>query len=158
MLERKKVNLKKISVVLIIFPLLYAILDGLGTFLDSIYLDKLELVSEDSALICYEYTFLIYAILLLLIFKFKKKKKIVIKQEKDKIIAALLETAGQFFYVFAMAGHSVIAAPIVGSYTIVSLLLSKLILKEKLSRHKYVAIFIIVLGIVFLGIAEGLAD
>lgn len=157
-LEKKKVNLKKVSILLIIFPLLYALLDGIGTFLDSVYLDKLELVSEDSALICYEYTFLIYAVILLLIFKFKKRQKITIKNEKDKIVAAILETAGQFFYVFAMASHSVITAPIVGSYSIVSILLSRIFLKEKLSRHKYVAIIIIILGIIFLGIAEGLAE
>ena len=157
LLEKKKVNLKKVSVLLIIFPLMYALLDGVGTFLDSIYLDKLEIVSEDSALICYEYTFFIYALILLLIFKIKKRKKSVIKNEKNKIFAALFETAGQFFYVFAMASHSVIAAPIVGSYSIVSLLLSRIVLKERLSMHKYVAIFIIILGIIFLGIAEGLA-
>ena len=156
-LEKKKVNLKKVSLLLIIFPLLYALLDGVGTFLDSIYLDKLEIVSEDSALICYEYTFLIYALVLLAIFKIKKRKKFKLSQEKDKIYAALFETAGQFFYVFAMASNSVIAAPVVGSYSIVSILLSRLILKEKLSRHKYIAIFIIILGIIFLGIAEGLA-
>ena len=61
--EDRRVVIRKINLLIIIFPLLYCFLDGLGTFLDAIYLDKLSLISEDSALICYEYTFLIYAVI-----------------------------------------------------------------------------------------------
>ena len=52
----------------LIFPLLYCILDGAGTFLDSVYLDKLELISEDVALLAYEYTFFIYGFVLFIYF------------------------------------------------------------------------------------------
>ena len=33
----------------IILPIIYCLFDGLGTFLDAIYLDKLELISEDNS-------------------------------------------------------------------------------------------------------------
>ena len=149
--EERKVKLKKINVLIIAFPLLYCLLDGLGTFLDAIYLDKLSLISEDSSLICYEYTFFIYAMIMLIFLK-TKKEKIIIRKEKDKIIASILETAGQFFYVFAMSNDSTIAATIVGSYCLLSLILSHIFLKEKLSDKKYVSLIIALSGLLILTI------
>ena len=138
----------------IILPLMYCVLDGLGTFLDGVYLDKLELISEDSALISYEYTFLIYGLVSLIFLK-KKKENLTFKNDHNKLYAALFETAGQFFYVFAMADDSVIGATIIGSYFVLSLILSRLFLKEKLSLTKYIGISITGIGIItllFLGI------
>src|SRR5699024_7928072 len=43
----------QLSVLAISFPILYALIDGIGTFADGIYLDELKLISEDSALIAY---------------------------------------------------------------------------------------------------------
>ncbi len=144
---------KKIVLLTLIFPIAYCILDGLGTFLDAIYLDKMQLISEDNALIAYEYTFLIYGIITYIYLK-KKKVKMAIQSEKPKIIAAILETIGQFFYVYAMSANSVITAPIVGSYCILSLLWSRIFLKEKLSKKHYLAISLVVVGIIILGILD----
>ncbi len=149
--EDRRVKLKKVKLLIIIFPILYCILDGMGTFLDAIYLDKLSIISEDSALICYEYTFLIYAIITYIYLKYKKEK-LNIKKENTKVTAALLETAGQFFYVFAMANDSTISATIVGSYCILSLILSHIFLKEKLTKNKYIAIIIALIGLFILTI------
>lgn len=155
--ERKDFNKKntfsKILTLTILFPLAYCFIDGLGTFLDGVYLDYKELISEDAALLAYEYTFLIYAFVTYIYLKFKKQKFEIVK-EKSKLLAALFETAGQFFYVFAMSGSSVIAAPIVGSYCILSMLLSRVFLKEKLTKKEYVSIFLVIVGIVILGILD----
>ena len=144
-----KIIKKKLTLLAIVLPLLYCLFDGLGTFLDAIYLDKLELMSEDTALISYEYTFFMYGIISLFILE-DKKDKITIKKDVNKWIAAILETAGQFFYVFAMADDSVISATIIGSYFVLSLLLSKIFLKEKLNIAKYIGISITSLGIIIL--------
>src|SRR5699024_1394989 len=53
----------QLSVLAITFPILYALIDGLGTFADGIYLDELKLISEDSALLAYEFTFFIGAVI-----------------------------------------------------------------------------------------------
>ncbi len=144
---------KKIVLLTMIFPIAYCILDGLGTFLDAIYLDKMKLISEDNALIAYEYTFLIYSIITYIYLK-KKRAKLTIKSEKPKVIAAIFETIGQFFYVYAMSANSVITAPVVGSYCILSLLWSRIFLKEKLSKKHYLAISLVVIGIIILGILD----
>ena len=144
---------KKIVLLTMIFPIAYCILDGLGTFLDAIYLDKMKLISEDNALIAYEYTFLIYSIITYIYLK-KKRAKLTIKSEKPKVIAAIFETIGQFFYVYAMSANSIITAPVVGSYCILSLLWSRIFLKEKLSKKHYLAISLVIIGIIILGILD----
>ena len=144
-----KIYKKKIKMLAVILPLMYCLLDGLGTFLDGIYLDKMKLINEDSALISYEFTFLIYGIINY-IFLSIKADKMIVKGDSSKLIAAILETAGQFFYVFAMADDSVIGATVIGSYFILALLLSRLFLKEKLNIKKYIGITITSIGIIIL--------
>src|SRR5699024_8778152 len=102
----------QLSVLAITFPILYAVIDGLGTFLDGVYLDELMLISEDNALLAYEFTFFIGGVLSYFYARFIKKEPFHILKEKDKGFAAILETGGQFFYVFAMAGNAIIAAPL----------------------------------------------
>lgn len=144
---------KKVKVLAIVLPILYCLFDGLGTFLDGVYLDKLEIISEDSALICYEFTFLLFALFALL-FLIKKKEKIELPKQKEKIAAAVFETAGQFFYVFAMAENSTISASIVGSYCVLSMILSRIFLKEKLSIKKYIALGVAIAGLIILCILD----
>ncbi|MBR4770019.1 MAG: hypothetical protein IK090_03715 [Clostridia bacterium] len=57
-----------------------------------------------------------------------------------------------------MAGKPVVAAPMVASYCIVSLLLGRLILKEKLKVAQYACVAAVVVGIVLLWISEGLSE
>ncbi|MBQ9279860.1 MAG: EamA family transporter [Clostridia bacterium] len=155
--ERKLVvelkNQKRVKLLAIFLPIIYCFFDGIGTFLDGIYLDKLELISEDNALIAYEMTFFIFAVFAI-IYLYRKKESFFIFDEKEKISAAVFETAGQFFYVFAMANDSTISASIVGSYCILSMLLSRVFLKEKLSLRKYIAIGTAIVGIIILLILE----
>lgn len=153
--ENKKIVLKKIGLTAIIFPILYLIIDGAGTFLDAVYLDHLELIKEDMALISYEFTFLIYGIIMFIYLKYKKEK-INVFNEKDKLMAAVFETLGQFTYVFAISSHSVISAPIVACYSAFSVLLSRIFLKEKLNIWQYLALILIFAGIIVLAVFEEL--
>ena len=103
----------------------------------------------------YELTFLILAIIFIVFIKLKKEKLNVPKQ-KDKIIAAILETSGQFTYVYAMSGKAIIAAPIVSSVCVVSVILARILLKEKMARKQYIAISSVAIGILILAFAEAL--
>lgn len=148
--KKEKRTIEHKNFLAILLPITYCLLDGLGTFLDAIYLDKLEIISEDTALIAYEFTFLIFAILGIIYLKSKNEKVSLLLKEKDKGIAAVLETFGQFFYVFAMSSDSTIGATIIGSYCILSLVLSRIFLKEKLKTEKYIAIGIAIIGLIML--------
>ena len=150
---KKNNTVKKVITLTILFPLVYCLLDGIGTFLDGIYLDKLELIGEDAALIAYEYTFAIYALITYIYLKIKKET-FHIFVEKPKLAAALFETGGQIFYVKAMSGNATISAPIVGSYCVLSMLLSRIILKEKLTKKEYIGIFFVLIGVIILAIMD----
>ena len=148
--KKEKRTIGEKSFLAIFLPIIYCLLDGLGTFLDALYLDKFEIISEDTALIAYEFTFLIFAILGIVYLKRKNEKVSLLLKEKYKGMAAVCETLGQFFYVFAMASDSTIGATIVGSYCIFSLILSRIFLKEKLEFKKYLAIGIAITGLIIL--------
>lgn len=146
----------QIGVMAILFPILYCIIDGLGTFADGIYLDELSLISEDSALLAYEFTFFICAVIGFTYLKFVKKQSFNLFRERVKGYAAIFETIGQFFYVFAMANNAIIAAPLIASYSIFSVILSRIFLKERLSKLQYAVVVVVMIGIALLGIADEL--
>ncbi|KOO47794.1 EamA family transporter [Viridibacillus arvi] len=140
----------------LLFPILYALIDGVGTFADGIYLDELTIMTEDAALLAYEYTFFIVAVVCFIYLRFYKKVKFNVFKERDRTYAAVLETIGQFFYVYAISAYAFISAPIISSYCIFSIILSRIFLKEKLTKKQYFVIAIIMLGIVILGLADEL--
>lgn len=140
----------KTSFLAILFPILYCIIDGVASFTDSIYLGNY--IGELQANIAYELTFLLVGLVALCYVVFIKKEKIKPLQEKPKLFGALCETAGQFTYVFAMSANAIVAAPTIASYSIFSVLLSRIFLKEKLTKKHYAVIAVVVLGIVILGI------
>lgn len=137
----------------IVFPILYCVIDGLGTFADAVYLDELALIGEDEALLAYEFTFLICAVIAYLFLKIRKEPFNLLK-ERDRGAAAIFETTGQYFYVFAMSRNAIIAAPLVASYSVFSVMLSRIFLREKLTRKQYLIIMTVMIGIALLAISE----
>ena len=164
---RKKQYGKKLAVVAFIMPFIYAFLDAFGTFLDDAFflvediaetplVDVTEETIEAVANTSYELTFALFALGLFIFMKAKKVKFGGVPQHKDKILAAVFETAGQFTYVYALGGVDAVAAPILSSVCIISLLLSRIFLKEKLSWKTYAFIGVVIVGILLLAVAEEL--
>ncbi len=162
---RKRILGKKMAIVAFCMPFVYALLDAVGSFVDIFYLDnpdKTPLVDVNADTIeavantSYELTFAIFALILFAFIKIKKVKFGSIFKQRDKVISAVFETAGQLTYVYAMSGNGIIAAPIISSVCVVSLLLSRIFLKEKLSPKKYAFIFIVIIGILMLAVADEL--
>ncbi len=140
------------SLVAILFPILYCLLDALGTFADAFYLDVL--MDETTANISYELTFLAAGIVAAVYVLGVKKETLTVERDKFKLIAAVCETAGQFTYVFALSGNAIVAAPVIASYCVFSVLWSRIFLKEKLEKEYYAVIAAVLLGIVILGIFD----
>lgn len=133
-------------------PIAYCVLDAAGTFADDLVLETLN---EDSANVAYELTFLFAGAVSFLYTCVIKKQKLVPKMEAPKYLGAAFETAGQLFYIYALAtGESALAAPIIASYCMVSVLWSRLFLKEKLSWKHYLCILVTFAGIVIMGIYD----
>ena len=170
------------SALALALPLLYCLLDALGTFIDAFilreedtgtFLDILPALSEDVANVCYELTFLAMGVLAAIyVFVIKKQRLIparevleadgttakrhLTRHELPKLLGGVCETIGQFGYVYALSYTETVgfAAAIISSYCAVSVLLSRIFLKEKLSLWHYLAILVAFAGIVTLGIAD----
>ena len=133
-------------------PIAYCLLDAAGTFADDLILETLN---EDSANVAYELTFLAAGVFCFLYTVVIKKQKLVPKMEAPKYMGAVFETAGQLFYIYALAsGESALAAPIISSYCVASVLWSRIFLKEKLSWKHYACIATTVLGIIIMGVYD----
>ncbi len=146
----------------LLFPILYCVFDTIGTAADGIILDE-EVglgLGEIDVLILYGLTFLLAGVAawLFLLVKQKKPYNPFAKTEASKGVAALCEEFGQVFYVYAMARNPVLAAPMVASYCIVSVILGRVFLKEKLKPGQIACVIAVIAGIVLLGIADGLAE
>ena len=153
-----------------LLPVAYCVIDTLGTFLDDpcLNIDSTWLVNvtedtiEEVGNTAYELTFLIVGLLLLtyiLIDSKRRGEKVVWVEphNRARLIAGALETAGQYAYAHVIGGNAVVAAPMIASYCMVSVLLSRIFLKEKLPWVQYVCIFLAFAGILMLGIASGKA-
>lgn len=143
-----------VSALAVSIPIIYCIIDALGTFGDALVMDAWEVVSEEEAEIAYEFTFLLCAIAAFIFVVFIKKQKFRLWEEREKGLGALCETAGQFAYVYAIADNAIMAAPLISSYCLFSVILSHVFLKEKLTARQYAAIAIAVVGIVVMGCFE----
>lgn len=133
-------------------PVAYCMLDAAGTFADDLVLETLN---EDSANAAYELTFLAAGVVCFVYTVLIKKQPLVPKMEAPKYVGAVFETAGQFAYIYALAsGESALAAPIISSYCMASVLWSRLFLKEKLSWKHYACIFVTFAGILIMGIYD----
>lgn len=147
----------------LIFPLLYCLFDTIGTAADGIILDEEAGLGlgEIDVIILYGLTFMLMGIVCWIVIGVKEKRPynpFAVEEMKTKGIAALFEEFGQVFYVFAMAMNPVIAAPMISAYCIVSVILSRVFIKEKLKTAQYACVIVVIAGILMLGISEGIAS
>ena len=157
--EERKYRLGALA---LLFPILYCVFDTAGTAADGIILDEETGlgIGEIDIIILYGITFFLAGLICWFYLRFKTGSfyNPFGKSERNKGIAACCEEFGQVFYVYAMAAKPMLAAPMVASYCIVSVILSRIIIKEKLKASQYACIISVIIGIVLLGISEGLAE
>ncbi len=156
-------GIKAISVPALIFPLLYCLFDTIGTAADGIILDEEAGfgLGEIDVLVLYGLTFLLAGIVSWVVIWVKTGKPynpFGVNELKNKAVAACFEEGGQVFYVFAMAMKPMLAAPMIAAYCIVSVILLRIFVKEKLNRQQWACVISVIVGIIILGISEGLAS
>ena len=158
--EERRQKKYRTGALALLFPVLYCVFDTLGTAADGIILDSGSGsgLGEFDVLILYGLTFLLAGIVCYAVLWIKEKRpyRMFAKKELPKAAAAVCEQFGQIFYVFAMAANPLMAAPVVASYCILSVILSRLFLKEKPEKGQAVCVTAVIVGIVLLGISEGL--
>ena len=150
--RQKEANVKYTkSVLALLLPILYCILDAAGTVVDSFILETLD---EAVANVAYELTFFVMGVAAAIYTFGIKKQKPEFSRETPKLIGAICETAGQLAYVYAIGANAIGAAPIISCYCLVSVIWGRIFLKEKLSWKHYAAIGIAAVGIIAMGIMD----
>ena len=142
------------SALALILPIAYCLIDGLGTFADTVILEHMD---EEVANTAYELTFLLMGVISFVYVVIIKRQPLTVRREGPKLLGAVCETAGQFAYVFAIAANAIAAAPIISSYCLASVLWSRIFLKEKLSWKHYACILLAAAGIIILGVLDEIA-
>ncbi len=154
--EADKKNAKKAYLLYlkgIAFALGYWFLDGIGSFMDDYTLETN--LSAEQVIIAYSFIYGIIGVICAIIVKLKDKdyKYIKVKENKLKLLGTLVETAGQYTYIYAFAfGDAALASPYIAAYSVVTVILSRIFLKEKLSKKQYVLIALILAGMITLSI------
>lgn len=154
--EKDKINARRAYLLYlkgIGFALGYWLLDGIGSFMDDYTLEAN--LSAEQVIIAFSFIYCFVGILCSIILKFKdtEYKFIDLKQNKLKLVGTLVETAGQYTYIYAFAfGDAALASPYIAAYSIVTVILSRIFLKEKLKRKQYILITLILIGMITLSV------
>ena len=75
-------------------------------------------------------------------------------QELIRCGAATGETFGTMTFIFASSINPVLTAPVISSYSLVTIILARVILKERLTKKQYLGLAFLIVGIALLGISE----
>ena len=144
------------SILAFVLPITYLVIDALGTvgdeylFSDS-FIEKTGIeMSDYAANSAFELTFFILAIFAFTWVKFVKKDSM-FKGNKHLYFGGLCETIGQIFYMAVMFSDFSAGMVIISAYCAISVLWSRIFLKEKMSWKHYVVIALVIAGIVILG-------
>lgn len=154
--ERRKDSNRKYSksVLAFLLPIAYLIIDALGTVGDEYIFtltgeDGKDIITDYAANSAFEFTFFILATFAFIYLKVKKQK--VFSGNKYLMFGGLCETIGQIFYMAVMFSDFDEGMVIISAYCVLSLVWSRIFLKEKLSVLHYLAIIYTTVGIVLLG-------
>ena len=143
------------SVLAFLLPVVYLIIDALGTFADEIIFaiegsDGEGIITDYAANSAFELTFFVLAVFAFIWVKFVKKDTI-FKGNKFFFLGGICETIGQAFYMAVMFAEFEVGMVIICAYCALSVLWGGIFLKEKLSWKHYAAIACAFVGIMLLG-------
>lgn len=137
------------SILAFLLPISYLVIDALGTAGDE-YIFANSDITDYAANSAFEFTFFLLAVFAFIWLKFVKKD-LVLKGNKDLVFGGVCETIGQVFYMAVMFSDFSVGMVIISAYCAISVLWSRIFLKEKLSWKHYAVIALVIAGIVILG-------
>lgn len=158
------------SLIAILFPILYCVIDAVGSFVDTLIADNYisdfmvknptmdpdaaDLLCGDTLNTAYEFTWFFMAIIFAIYVFIIKREKIDTKYDGTKLMGGICETLGQVFYMMVVVSDYKVGFVIISSYCAASVLWSRIFLKEKLSLKHYISIAVAFIGIFILGIYD----
>ena len=162
-LSKQEMNLEedkkkhRLGALALIFPIIYNLVDAVSMVAVGITVsEETEVAIPDIDFFIFESLgFLVVAICMWLYMLIAKKYKYNPFKKKELVCcgAATSETLGTMTYIFAVAGNPILTAPITSSYCLVTVVLARIFLKERLTKKQYLSVAFVIVGIVLLGIS-----
>ena len=153
--DKKKHRLGALA---LIFPIIYNLVDAVSMVAVGITVsEETEVAIPDIDFFIFESLgFVAVAIFMWLYMLIAKKYKYhpFKKKELVRCGAAAGETFGTMTYIFAVAGNPILTAPITSSYCLVTIVLARIFLKERLTKKQYLCLAFLIIGIALLGVSE----
>ncbi len=137
------------SILAFLLPISYLIIDAVGTAGDEFIFATTD-ITDYAANSAFELTFFLLAVFAFVWLKFVKKDS-VFKGNKTLFMGGLCETIGQVFYMAVMFSDFSAGMVIISAYCAISVLWSRIFLKEKMSWKHYAVIALVIAGIIILG-------
>ena len=153
--DKKKHRLGALA---LLFPVAYNLADAISMVATGIMVSgETEFSIPDMDYIFFEsFAFSVFAIFVWLYMLFAKKYVYnpFKKTELYCFGAATCETLGTTAFTFAVAISPILTAPITSSYCLVTIILARIFLKERLTKKQYLSLAFLVVGIALLGVSE----
>ncbi|MDO4219223.1 MAG: hypothetical protein Q4C78_04460 [Synergistaceae bacterium] len=131
-------NNGRFAIIGVILTLLSAVLDAFSSLTDIYFLGEVP-VSWDyiyiHGMMLFGFSVILYVLLWILE---KKPYKIFAKMELPKVMGAGFDSLGTIFYMIAVAGNQIYTNVIISSFCVFTVLLSRIILKEKIEKSQAV--------------------
>ena len=163
-LSKQEMNLEedkkkhRLGALALIFPIIYNLVDAVSMVAVGITVsEETEVAIPDIDFFIFESLgFFVVAICMWLYMLIAKKYKYnpFKKEELVRCGAATSETLGTMTYILAVAGNPILTAPITSSYCLVTVVLARIFLKERLTKKQYLSVAFVIVGIALLGISE----
>lgn len=154
--ENKKRH--RLGALALIFPIVYNLVDAVSMVAVGITVsEETDVAIPDIDFFIFESLgFVVVAICVwfyMLIIK-KYKYNPFKKEELVRCGAATGETFGTMAFTFAVGISPILTAPITSSYCLVTIVLARIFLKERLTKKQYLSLAFLVAGIALLGVSE----
>ncbi len=134
----------------LIFPVVFAVIDGLETIVTGVCLDTtygFSMPEGDSIIIVgMEYAAFALGFWVYINIKEKKIYNPFTKKSTPRILGAVADNVGIVLYAYAMAINSVSTDPLLAVYPVFVMLGGRLLMKEKVSKAQYIFLLGIVVG------------
>ena len=153
--DKKKHRLGALA---LLFPIVYNLADAVSMVATGIMVSgETEVSIPDIDYIFFEsFAFSLFALFVWL-YILIAKKYVYNPFKKTELYccgAAACDTLGTVAFTFAVAISPILTAPITSSYCLVTIILARILLKERLTKKQYLSLAFLVAGIAILGISE----
>ena len=153
--DKKKHHLGALA---LLFPIVYNLADAFSMVATGIMVSgETEVSIPDMDYIFFEsLTFSVFALFTWL-YMLISKKHLYNPFKKTELYccgAATCETLGTIVFTFAVAISPILTAPITSSYCLVTIILARIFLKERLTKKQYLSLVFLLAGIALLGVSE----